>query len=177
MSTTVINFYGGPGAGKSTTAADTYAKLKLAGVNCELVREYVKDWAWDSRRVGPYDQLYLFGKQVRRESMLFGKVDVIVTDSPVVLGAFYAWKYSPAHIAAAVETACAGYYRQSLEDGHKHIHVMLERTKPYVPVGRYQSEAEARGFDAEIEGLLRHREYVRDIISSRDFDYRDYIPG
>jgi pantothenate kinase len=43
--TTIINVYGGPGAGKSTSAAYLYYLLKVAGKNVELVREYVKDWA------------------------------------------------------------------------------------------------------------------------------------
>jgi len=35
--TLVVNLYGGPGTGKSTTAAATFAELKMAGINCELV--------------------------------------------------------------------------------------------------------------------------------------------
>lgn len=42
----VINFFGAPGAGKSTEAARTYVALKDRGVNVELVREVAKDLAW-----------------------------------------------------------------------------------------------------------------------------------
>ena len=37
MKLIVVNLYAGPGAGKSTLSAYTFAKLKMAGVNCELI--------------------------------------------------------------------------------------------------------------------------------------------
>lgn len=43
MKQKVINLYGGPGTGKSTTAAMLFAKMKLAGFNCEYVPEFAKD--------------------------------------------------------------------------------------------------------------------------------------
>lgn len=39
----IINFFGAPGAGKSTGAAYVFARLKMAGVNCEFITESVKD--------------------------------------------------------------------------------------------------------------------------------------
>ena len=39
----LISLYSGPGSGKSTGAAWIFAKLKLAGVNAELVTEFAKD--------------------------------------------------------------------------------------------------------------------------------------
>ena len=86
--TTIINLYGGPGTGKSTSAAYFYYLLKAQGKNVELVREYVKDWAWEGRKISTYDQIYFLGKQVRRESMLYGKVDWIVTDSPIMMNLY-----------------------------------------------------------------------------------------
>jgi len=48
--TRVINLLGGPGVGKSTAAAKLFAKYKDEGKSVELVREYVKDWAWEGRK-------------------------------------------------------------------------------------------------------------------------------
>lgn len=150
----ILNFYGGPGAGKSTSAAMVYAFLKDKGVNAELVREYVKDWAWENRHPKAYDQLYLLGKQVRRESLLYGKVDVIVTDSPIMLGIYYAEKYGPKHVAHAVRESALSFYRQGQEDGHRHVHVMLERVKKYNPAGRFQTEEQAKDIDVALKSLL-----------------------
>ena len=44
---TVINFFGGPGCGKSTTAAELFAKMKKANYKVELVHEVAKDFIWE----------------------------------------------------------------------------------------------------------------------------------
>ena len=91
--TTIINLYCGPGGGKSTTSAFLFYLLKSSGLNAEMVREYVKEWAWEGRVPSAFDQIYLLGKQVRKESMLLGKVDYVVTDCPVLIGSLYAQKF------------------------------------------------------------------------------------
>ena len=152
--TTIINLYGGPGSGKSTSAAYLYYLLKAGGENVELVREYVKDWAWEKRTISTYDQIYFLGKQVRRESMLYGKVKWIVTDSPVMMNLYYAQKYCPRDLAEGVRSATLSFYRQAADDHHKHLHIMLTRNKPYVSEGRYQLEAEAKEIDTGVKRLL-----------------------
>lgn len=152
--TTIINLYGGPGTGKSTSAAFLYYVLKAEGQNAELVREYVKDWAWEKRHIGPYDQMYFLGKQGRRESMLYGKVDWIVTDSPVLIGTYYSQLYSPLAVSEGIRAQTLGFYRQAAEEGHRHVHVFLKRTKEYVAAGRYQSEKEAKTVDVGLKRLL-----------------------
>lgn len=151
--TRIINLYGGPGTGKSTSAAYLYYRAKSEGVNVELVREYVKDWAWEGRTIGAYDQIYFMGKQVRRESLLYGKVELIVTDSPVLLGVYYA-ELAGRHIGRGVRHATEAFYDQAQHDGHRHHHVLLERSKPYNQAGRYQTDEEARIIDGGIRGVL-----------------------
>lgn len=148
--TQIINLYGGPSTGKSTSAAYLYFMLKSQNKNVELVREYVKDWAWDNRKINTYDQIYFLGKQTRRESMLYEKVDYIVTDSPVMMGSYYADKYCPKLLADGIRAATKAFYDQAEHDGHKHHHVFLKRSKPYNPSGRYQSEDEAKEMDVEL---------------------------
>lgn len=148
--TQIIDLYGGPGTGKSTSAAFLYYQLKKAGKNVELVREYVKDWAWDNRTINTYDQIYILGKQVRRESMLYGKVDWIVTDCPVYMSAFYAEKYCTPILAHGVKQAVEAFYSQAAKDGHDHHHYHLNRIKAYKPERRYQSEEEAKKIDNEL---------------------------
>lgn len=159
MKTTIINLYGGPGSGKSTSAAYFYYLLKTQGKNVELVREYVKDWAWESRPMSTYDQIYFLGKQVRRESMLYGKVQYIVTDSPVMMNLYYAQRYCSVSLAEGIRAATLSFYRQGIEDGHNHIHVMLERNKPYQGEGRYQTESEAKEIDVGVQQVLSNLKF------------------
>lgn len=155
----IANEFAGPGTGKSTNAALLYAFLKMEGVNCELVREYVKDWAWEGRIVGAYDQFYFLGKQIRKESMLLKKVDVIITDSPVAMSSFYSAKFAPVLIAAGVDLAVRAYLDQLEADGHQVLNLWLNRTKAYNPAGRYQSEEEARQIDVEMRAFFERRGY------------------
>lgn len=153
--TRVINFYAGPGCGKSTSSAYCFAALKQAGVNCELVREFVKEWAWQGIPVGVYDQFYFLGKQIKKESMVLGKVDYAITDSPVWLAAFYATQTTPP--LKGLDACVAGYYEQAERDGHQYIHVWLRRTKPYVQAGRYHTEAQSRQVDVDLRHFLSDR--------------------
>lgn len=43
LSPIVINIFGAPGAGKSTTAAALFALMKLEGYKVELATEHAKD--------------------------------------------------------------------------------------------------------------------------------------
>jgi hypothetical protein len=151
--TQIINLYGGPGTGKSTTAAMLFALLKQQGINAELVQEYVKGWAWEGRSIQPLDQYYFLGKQMRREATLLGKVDVIVTDSPLLLGVHFSRYFGSADIARDLLQTIRTYWRRT-EAEHRHTHVMLRRTKKYNPAGRYQTAEEARSMDGMIGGLL-----------------------
>jgi AAA domain len=156
MKTTIINLYGGPGCGKSTSAAYLYYLLKVQKENVELVREYVKDWAWDNRKFGAYDEIYFLGKQVRHESMLFGKVDYIVTDAPVYMTAYYASIYCSLTLSKGVLGEAQAFYQQVAEDGHQHLHIMLNRIRPYAQEGRYQNESQAHSVDDGVGDMLRN---------------------
>jgi hypothetical protein len=153
--TTIVNLYGGPGTGKSTSAAYLYYLAKLKGKNVELVREYVKDWAWEKRPINTYDQIYFLGKQVRRESMLYGKVDYVVTDSPVMMNLYYAQRYCPPSLSEGIRSATLSFYKQAAEDGNKHLHVFLKRSKPYIAEGRYQTKEEAIEIDQGVHRVLK----------------------
>lgn len=152
--TVVIDCYGGPGTGKSTSAAFLYYLLKKRGYNAELVREYVKDWAWEKRAIGDFDQFYFMGKQIRKESMLYGKVDFIVTDSPIAMNYYYAMKYTPEVMANAVRASVRAYYELAAKQGHVHIHAFLKREKAYNPSGRFQTEEQAKAMDGELRIAL-----------------------
>ena len=91
METKIINLFGPSGCGKSSGAAYIFSKLKMIGISCELVPEYAKDKVWEGNKeiFLPENQVYIFGKQYYRISRLIGKVDYVITDSPILLSNVY----------------------------------------------------------------------------------------
>lgn len=151
MRTYVINFLGGSGLGKSTTAALVFGQLKLQAQNCELVREYVKEMAWAGIGVGPFGQSIIYGRQLERETALYNKVEFIVTDSPLILCPVYQNHYLG-------HDTIKHQVRKDLETAREHdvIHVnfLLKRNKPFDPRGRYEDEPTAKLIDRKVESFL-----------------------
>lgn len=138
--TVIINLWGGPGSGKSTLAASVFAELKRRGYNAELVTEFVKDWAWEGRKIDKFDQITIVAEQIRREARLFGKVDFIVTDSPAQIAAFYEMHL---HKKSLTYTLSRAFEREKLLLGVESFDLILPKPRHYKRQGRYQTKAEA----------------------------------
>jgi deoxyadenosine/deoxycytidine kinase len=149
--TTVINLFGGSGIGKSTTAAHLFAEMKYRGIHCELVREYVKMWAWEKKPVGPFDQMYLLGKQSKYESMLYGKVDYIVTDSPLLLCPIYERYYSGKDCVAP---AAVNFLEDAKSKGVTHLNFLLKRFDQFDERGRFETKEQAIEVDSVMKDYL-----------------------
>ena len=136
----VINLFAGPGTGKSTTCAATFAELKYLGVNTEMVTEYAKDAVWERRGEKLFRaQEYIFGKQHFRLSRVADEVDFAITDSPLLLSLVY-----------MPEDFYLPTLRQTIKEAHdryESINIFLNRNKPYNPKGRTQNENEAKALD------------------------------
>lgn len=146
----VINLIGGPGSGKSTTCSGLHYFLKHLGVNCEVAREFAKDAVWEGR-TSLFDdirhQQYIFAKQVKRLQDLDGKVDIILTDSPLLLS----------HVYAADAPQGFHDYIDYMWDMFENMTYFMVRNKPYNEMGRYQTQEEALTLDSGIRKLLMRR--------------------
>lgn len=142
----VVNLFGAPGAGKSTGAAYIFSKLKMAGVNAELITEFAKDKTWEENMAALDNQAYIFGKQSYRMSRCRDKVDVLITDSPLFLSVLYNHD----------EVLGEDFNKVVLNvfNSYDNINFFVRRTKPYNPIGRNQTEAEAAKLSAELEFKL-----------------------
>lgn len=148
--TIVVNLFAGPGAGKSTGAAYIFSKLKMRGVDAELVTEFAKDKVWEGNDEVFKCQFYLSGKQAFKISRCCGKVDVIVTDSPIAIGTQYC---NSEKLNDAI-----------LEEfnSHNNFNFFIKRTKEYNPNGRNQTEEEAKQVDENTKKWLEKNsiEYI-----------------
>lgn len=145
--TIVINLIGAPGTGKSTITSELFSKLKWMGVDSEIVSEYAKDLTWEKRSETLKNQRYIFGKQHHRLFRVNNQVDIIVTDCPLVLNLHYERVYGDK----------SKVFEQLVKDEiskFDNINIFLNRTKPYNPNGRNQTEAEANQFSLDIKGII-----------------------
>lgn len=148
--TIIVNLYGGPGSGKSTGAAYIFSMLKMSGVDAEYVAEFAKDKVWEGNQEVFKCQFYITGKQAYRIARCFGKVDVIVTDSPIRLGKIYADRIGLTQLGLACVEAADQFNLHSID-------IFLKRVKPYNPNGRNQTEDESKGIDKDIMNMLNEQ--------------------
>lgn len=156
--TTVVQLFGGPGSGKSTLAAELFAEMKRRKESVELVREYAKDLAWQGLAIKPRQQAQLFGEQSRRESILYGNVAYIITDSPLDLCVIYSHLYGSEEAAQGFALILDAYRRDVAGEGVNFMPVFVLREKEYDPRGRYEDEKAARRVDEETRRYLKSRD-------------------
>jgi hypothetical protein len=148
MNTVVVNLWAGPGTGKSTNAFLVAGKLKVREIEAELVHEYAKDLTWEERHTAIANQPYIMGKQQFHIERVMGKVQVIITDSPLPFGLIYKGDgYTEALGRHIIET----FNRWNT------LNIFLERDPvhhPYVEAGRSQTQEEAEEIDGAVLDLL-----------------------
>lgn len=151
---TVINFFGGAGVGKSTTAAELFAKMKKANYKVDLAHEVAKDLVWEEAHNIFGEQDYMFALQNRKLRRLIGHdIDYAVVDSSILLSLFYMPYDFPPSFRQYVEDAY---------DSYDNINIFLDRNPdlPYVQAGRNENEAQARAIDQSILDYFKRREAV-----------------
>ena len=142
----VVNLFGAPGAGKSTGAAYIFSRLKMAGINAELVTEFAKDKVWEGSKAAFQNQAYIFGEQYFRISRLQDQVEVVVTDSPILLSGFY--KEGPV-LGEEFDAMVS-----KVSDSYDSMNFFINRVKPFNESGRRHSEDDSDRIAAELVEFL-----------------------
>lgn len=145
--TIIVNLIAAPSSGKSTIMADVFAKLKWQNIDCELVTEFAKDLVWENRTETFKDELYIFAKQNHRLFRVNGKVDVIVTDRPLILTILYNNRYGKK--SEALDELVYSEFRE-----YNNLNYFVNRKKPYNPNGRNQTEDESNEIAEELRNIL-----------------------
>lgn len=136
LETIVINLFGEPSVGKSTSAMDITARLKRKGINAEYVSEFAKDKVYENNSEVFKHQEYLFGKQSFKMGRVRNKVQVMVVDSPLILCAVY-----------NQDTTLGEYFNKTVLNvfnSYNNRNYLLTRKHPYESEGRFQNEEEAQ---------------------------------
>lgn len=147
--TIIVNLMGAPGCGKSTIATGVYYNLKIAGINVEYSAEYAKDLVYEERHLTLRCQPYIFGKQLRNLERLIGNVDVIVSDSPLLLCSYYNLKYRKGVYPDSFDQMVVEQYKKLSS-----MTYLIDRVKPYQTVGRLQTADESDQVGRELNAML-----------------------
>lgn len=160
----IVNLFGAPGSGKSTGAAYVFSCLKMLGVNAELVTEFAKDMVWDEcyGALNGDAQAYVFGCQLYRLLRCKDKVDVIVTDSPILLSVPYNKSVT---LGKEFNETVTKMFKS-----FNNVSYMVRRTKYYETSGRIHTK---------IESAEMHQKII-DCLNSECIDYTEIegeLPG
>lgn len=147
--TTIVNFFAGPGAGKSTTKAGLFFEMKHEGFEVESVDEFAKELTYEEAFTTMENEMYMLAQQDHRQRRLLGKVQYVLTDAPLLKSAFYV------RGVYAHETYVEHITR--LFDTYDNVNVWVNRTKPYLTYGRTQTEKEADAIGERMLDSVRSR--------------------
>lgn len=146
----VVNLFGGPGSGKSAGVAYIFSKLKMLGINCELVTEFAKDKVWEENTEVFKNQAHIFGKQYFKLTRVARKVDVIITDSPLLNSVLYNKDPVLGNDFNSVVIRAFNTF--------DNMNYLIKRVKKYNPKGRLQTEEESNAIYNEILDILEENE-------------------
>jgi adenylate kinase family enzyme len=152
---TIINLFGGPGIGKSTQASGLFTEMKKHHMSVEYTYEFPKEVAWEGNISQLKDQFFITANQHRNISRLYGKVDYIIVDSPIVLGCFYDGMYGDGYPTSFYSSSQLSDFLWKLFNEYKNINILLKRNDSvYDQNGRLQNLNEAKEIDYYIEKTL-----------------------
>ena len=161
----VINMFGAPCSGKSTNSAGLAYELKKDGFKVELVTEFAKELCITKSEHLLENQIWVFGNQYHKMKYLSNDLDFIITDSPIMLSAWYGKKYN--------------YQFESLYPLIKEVHnsfdninIFLERAHSWDPYARVQSEEESNQDSTDLQNFLKENQ-----ISFEIFQTGRYLPA
>jgi hypothetical protein len=147
MPTLLLNLYGAPSSGKSVKMLQLAALAKCRGLFAEICPEVAKEYVVQHIPISATVQRELSAEQTRRMLCFAGNVELLITDAPPLIGAFYAHHHA-LHGAAEMTALFQSYRRQIAARAAADtpaaptVNLYIWRNHPYDPRGRIESESE-----------------------------------
>lgn len=168
--TIVINAFAGQGAGKTTSCLEVAEKLKKQGFVTEYVQEYAKELVYDNNLImldGHYEhQFAILNEQMKRINRLYGKVDFIVTDSPILLNNTYLNEDKNTEVYSAYSDSVNKLYGL-----YNNFNYFVERdTSVFEKEGRIHNFEQSIAIDNELKNMLHNNQIDFDVYTHATID-------
>ena len=163
----VVNLYAPPGTGKSTGAAYIFSRLKMMGINAELITEFAKDKVWERNATALANQLFVFANQYYRIYICERDVDIVVVDSPLLLSTIYS---NDREIIKPMKEII-----DIIEKKYVVLNYFLNRVKRYNPKGRVHSEKESDDLKEIILSVLKDNNIKYKTVDGDTTGYEEII--
>ena len=155
IKTKIINLFGGPGIGKSTQAAGLHYIMKKNGMSVELTSEFPKAIAWEKNYSAINDQLYITANQHRNISRVYGQVEYIIVDSPILFGLVYKKRYQSQLYPTKFYGEYFDKFVLDLFNQYDNINILLHRNDAvFQKEGRFQDLKGSQEVDIDLINLL-----------------------
>jgi nicotinamide riboside kinase len=143
----VVNFFGAPGAGKTTMTMDLTSRLRRSQIDAEASLEFVKEYIHSNSEHLLAYQNYIFAQQERQLRILdnSNEVEFAITDSPLLLSSFYAPEKYPVFFKELVF---------EIFNSYENINYFIHRNHPYVHQGRVHDEKRSNEASVKMRAFL-----------------------
>lgn len=142
----VINLFVGPNGGKTTLASEIFMRLKKEDIDVHMVSDFAAEAILEGRPDTLKYEWYVVANQMYKILCAYNAMQVVIVDSPILLGPIYDPDASPALLALC------------LEHHHKYnnLNIVLSRdsTIEHSMAGRVHSLTESISIDNRIVRLL-----------------------
>lgn len=155
----LVNYFAGPSAGKTTSALELTAELKKQGYNVEYVSEFAKELVLENRLEELKNQEFVTDGQYHRLDRIRNSADIIVTDSPVLLGKVYGEKRISEEYSKQIEA-----YHNSFET----LNLFIARGTTFQTEGRVHNLEQSKALDNKIITMLQENNVKFDYVQQND---------
>ncbi len=156
----VINLFGAPSSGKSTTMLGLTYQMKMMKYNVENTPEFFKEMIYEENNVEKFGgQLVVLAEQNKRLARLIGKSEYAVSDCPLPLIGYY----TPDNYVPGFKD-----FIKNLYNSYENYNIFIERNHDFEVEKRIHNIEQANSIQKELHVFLKEMSIPYKVFKSGD---------
>ena len=150
----IINLHGTSSVGKSHLLHALYKPLKDLNLEVYTAVEAIKIDAYENRNIRDFEHVKVFADELipQYRALHTEDVDIVISDSPITLSAFYFKKY----YGIDIYYSAINYFKEKAENkGIIFLDYFIMPNKGFEQAGRFQTESESKQIQKEMLEFFR----------------------